>query len=104
MSATNSTSATTTCFRTEGATRLPTYAGRESTKERQPFIQARLSQLTECVTKLANNDIGKIPAGRVGFRSRVVVVDDVTEVQETYHFVYGDAGEQWTSFSARPQM
>jgi len=61
--------------------------------ERQQFVQARLGQLTQRVTKLANIDVAQIPADRVGLGSRVVVTDEVTAAVETYELVFGDAGE-----------
>jgi transcription elongation factor GreA len=61
--------------------------------ERQQFVQARLGQLTQRVTKLANIDVNQIPADRVGLGSRVVVTDEVTASVESYELVFGDAGE-----------
>ena len=61
--------------------------------ERQQFVQARLGQLTQRVTKLANIDVTQIPADKVGLGSRVVVVDEQTRERETYELVFGDAGE-----------
>src|SRR6187549_2388720 len=61
--------------------------------ERQQFVQARLGQLTQRVTKLANIDVTQIPADRVGLGSRVVVIDEQTKERETYELVFGDAGE-----------
>jgi transcription elongation factor GreA len=61
--------------------------------ERQQFVQARLGQLTQRVTKLANIDITQIPATHVGLGSKVVVEDEATKQRETYELVFGDAGE-----------
>ncbi|MCE2901791.1 MAG: GreA/GreB family elongation factor [Gemmatimonas sp.] len=61
--------------------------------ERQQFVQARLGQLTQRVTKLANIDIAQIPADKVGLGSRVVVEDEQTKARERYELVFGDAGE-----------
>jgi transcription elongation factor GreA len=61
--------------------------------ERQQFVQARLGQLTQRVTKLANIDIAQIPADKVGLGSRVVVEDEQSKARETYELVFGDAGE-----------
>ncbi len=61
--------------------------------ERQQFVQARLGQLTQRVTKLANIDITQIPADKVGLGSRVTVTDDQTNAAEVYELVFGDAGE-----------
>ncbi|MEP6778620.1 MAG: GreA/GreB family elongation factor [Gemmatimonadaceae bacterium] len=65
----------------------------KSALERQAFVQARLGQLTQRVTKLANIDISQIPTDRVGLGSEVIVEDDATKVKETYRLVFGDAGE-----------
>lgn len=65
----------------------------KSALERQAFVQARLGQLTQRVTKLANIDITQIPADRVGLGSEVVVQEEGSNVQETYKLVFGDAGE-----------
>lgn len=61
--------------------------------ERQQFVQARLGQLTQRVTKLANIDISQIPTDKVGLGSRVTVTDDQTSATEVYELVFGDAGE-----------
>ena len=61
--------------------------------ERQQFVQARLGQLTQRVTKLANIDITQISADKAGLGSRVIVQDQATEQRETYELVFGDAGE-----------
>ncbi|MEI6739785.1 MAG: GreA/GreB family elongation factor [Gemmatimonadaceae bacterium] len=61
--------------------------------ERQQFVQARLGQLTQRVTKLANIDIAQIPADKVGLGSRVVVRDEQSSSVEHYELVFGDAGE-----------
>ena len=65
----------------------------KSALERQAFVQARLGQLTQRVTKLANIDISQIPVDKVGLGSQVVVEDESTKVQETYKLVFGDGGE-----------
>lgn len=61
--------------------------------ERQQFVQARLGQLTQRVTKLANIDVTQIPADRVGLGSKVVVQDEGSNARESYELVFGDAGE-----------
>lgn len=61
--------------------------------ERQQFVQARLGQLTQRVTKLANIDVAQIPSDKVGLGTRVVVEDEQTKSRETYELVFGDAGE-----------
>ena len=61
--------------------------------ERQRFVQARLSSLTQRLSALSNIDESKIPEGQVGLGSKVVVKDKKTGVKETYHLVFGDAVE-----------
>jgi transcription elongation factor GreA len=61
--------------------------------ERQQFVQARLGQLTQRVTKLANIDIAQISTDRVGLGSKVIVEDEESKVRESYELVFGDAGE-----------
>jgi transcription elongation factor GreA len=61
--------------------------------ERQQFVQARLGQLTQRVTKLANIDIAQIATDRVGLGSKVIVEEEETKVREAYELVFGDAGE-----------
>lgn len=65
----------------------------KAAKERQQFVQARLGQLTQRVTKLANIDIKQIATDKVGLGSRVVVMEKGTKIPESYELVFGDAGE-----------
>jgi transcription elongation factor GreA len=59
--------------------------------ERQQFVQARLGQLRQRLSKLAAVDMSQIPADKVGLGSKVVVECEETQVTETYHLVFGDA-------------
>ncbi len=61
--------------------------------ERQQFVQARLGQLHQRLSKLSQIDMTQIPADRVGLGSRVVVSDDATGSHETYWMVFGDSVE-----------
>jgi len=61
--------------------------------ERQRFVQARLGQLMQRLSKLSDIDVTQIPTDRVGLGSRVIVEDPATEVRETYELVFGDGGE-----------
>ena len=61
--------------------------------ERQHFVQARLGQLRQRLSKLSSIDPTQIPADRVGLGSKVVVEDQRTGTKETYHLVFGDALE-----------
>ncbi|MBI3790925.1 MAG: GreA/GreB family elongation factor [Gemmatimonadetes bacterium] len=61
--------------------------------ERQQFVQARLGQLRQRLSKLSQIDLKEIPADKVGLGSKVVVKDQATGTKETYHLVFGDALE-----------
>ena len=63
----------------------------KSALERQQFVQARLGQLRQRLSKLSQIDISQIPLDKVGLGSRVVVICQETEVMETYHLVFGDS-------------
>ncbi len=60
--------------------------------ERQQFVQARLGQLHQRLSKLAQVDMSQIPTDSVGLGSRVVV-EDRDGGRETYNLVFGDAEE-----------
>ncbi|MGH7663688.1 MAG: GreA/GreB family elongation factor [Gemmatimonadaceae bacterium] len=61
--------------------------------ERQQFVQARLGQLRQRLSKLSQIDVSQIPADEVGLGSRVVVEDKQTKSRETFHLVFGDSVE-----------
>lgn len=61
--------------------------------ERQQFVQARLGQLRQRLSKLAQIDMNQIPADKVGLGSRVVVEDEQTKTCETFSLVFGDSVE-----------
>ena len=61
--------------------------------ERQQLVQARLGQLTERLSKLANIDMTQIPTDKIGLGSKVIVKDEKTGSKETYNLVFGDALE-----------
>ena len=58
--------------------------------ERQQFVQARLNHLTRRAGELSKIDMSQIPSDRIGFGSRVTVVDMRTREEETYSLVFGD--------------
>ena len=62
----------------------------KSALERQQFVQARLNHLTKRYGELSKIDISEIPTDRVGFGSRVTVLDLRTREEETYTLVFGD--------------
>ena len=59
--------------------------------ERQQFVQARLGQLRQRLSKLSQVDVSQIPHDKVGLGSRVVVEDQQTSTRESYSLVFGDA-------------
>ena len=61
--------------------------------ERQQFVQARLGQLRQRLSKLSQIDLSQIPSDKVGLGSRVVVEDQQTKAHETYSLVFGDSVE-----------
>ncbi len=61
--------------------------------ERQQFVQARLGQLHQRLSKLSSIDITQIPSDKVGLGSEVVVQDEKTGVEEKYSMVFGDSVE-----------
>jgi transcription elongation factor GreA len=63
----------------------------KSALERQQFVQARLGQLRQRLSKLAAVDMSQIPTDRVGLGSKVVVECQETRSLETYHLVFGDS-------------
>ena len=61
--------------------------------ERQQFVQARLGQLRQRLSKLSAIDMSQIPTDKVGLGSRVVVECQETRTLETYRLVFGDSDE-----------
>lgn len=59
--------------------------------ERQQFVQARLGQLRQRLSKLSQVDVSQISHDTVGLGSRVVVEDEATRARESYYLVFGDA-------------
>ncbi|MBK5188086.1 MAG: GreA/GreB family elongation factor [Gemmatimonadaceae bacterium] len=61
--------------------------------ERQQFVQARLGQLRQRLSKLSQIDVTQISHDTVGLGSRVIVKDSATGAEESYHLVFGDSVE-----------
>ncbi|MFN2400059.1 MAG: GreA/GreB family elongation factor [Gemmatimonadaceae bacterium] len=61
--------------------------------ERQQFVQARLGQLRQRLSKLSQIDVTQIPSDKVGLGSRVTIRDLGSNAIEVYHLVFGDALE-----------
>ena len=59
--------------------------------ERQQFVQARLGQLRQRLSKLSQIDIAQIPSDRVGLGSRVTVECQDTSTKESSFIVFGDS-------------
>ena len=71
--------------------------------ERQQFVQARLGQLRERLSKLSSIDVTQIPHDRVGLGSTVHVRDEKSGLKETYHLVFGDVATlSWVLGLSRP--
>ncbi len=62
----------------------------KSALERQQFVQARLNHLSRRRGELSNIDLTEIPQDRVGFGSKVTVVDLKTKDEEVYTLAFGD--------------
>jgi transcription elongation factor GreA len=60
-------------------------------RERQVFVQARLSHLRSRLSKLSQIDLSKIPEGKVGLGSRLVVQDLDTKEKEKLELVIPEA-------------
>jgi transcription elongation factor GreA len=56
-------------------------------KDRQGFVNARLGQLKKRMGEMAMIDLTKIPHGKVGLGSTVVVLDVNKDDEITYHLV-----------------
>ena len=56
-------------------------------KERQGFVNARLNQLKQRMAEMSMVDFSKIPHGRVGLGSRVVVLHMQKDERITYNLV-----------------
>jgi len=61
--------------------------------ERQQFVQARLGQLRQRLSKLSQIDVTQIPSDKVGLGSQVMVEDETTGERESYSLVFGDSVE-----------
>src|SRR5512135_3634722 len=56
-------------------------------KDRQGFVNARLNQLKKRLSEMAMIDFSKIPHGKVGLGSTVVVLDNKKDEEVTYSLV-----------------
>jgi transcription elongation factor GreA len=56
-------------------------------KERQGYVNARLEKLRQRMTEISMIDFSRIPHGRVGLGSEVVVLDTAKDQQITFRLV-----------------
>ena len=62
-------------------------------KDRQGFVNARLGQLRKRLSELAMVDFSKIPTGKVGLGSTVVVLDTKRDEEITYYLVTSEEAD-----------
>jgi transcription elongation factor GreA len=62
-------------------------------KDRQGFVNARLGQLKKRLAELAMVDFSKIPHGKVGLGSTVIVLDSKREEEVTYNLVTSEEAD-----------
>lgn len=62
-------------------------------KDRQGFVNARLGQLKKRLAELSMVDFTKIPHGKVGLGSTVVVLDTKRDEEITYYLVTTEEAE-----------
>jgi len=62
-------------------------------KDRQGFVNARLNQLKRRLAEMSMIDLSKIPHGKVGLGSTVVVLDVKREEEITYNLVTSEEAD-----------
>ncbi len=62
-------------------------------KDRQGFVNARLNQLKRRLAEMSMVDFTKIPHGKVGLGSTVVVMDSKRDEEVTYHLVTSEEAD-----------
>lgn len=62
-------------------------------KERQTFVDARLSQLQRRLAELSMIDLSRIPTDKVGLGSTVVVLDMEKDIKITYKLVVSEESD-----------
>ena len=65
----------------------------QTAKERQSYVQARLSQLQQRLAKLSLINLSKIPTDRISYGSTVVLFDLDTEAEVTYRLVTSEESD-----------
>ena len=64
-----------------------------SAKERQTFLQSRISQLQGRISNVMSIDIARLPRDRAGLGSRLVLKNLDTDEEKTYHLVFPEEVE-----------
>jgi transcription elongation factor GreA len=62
-------------------------------KDRQGFVNARLNQLKKRLSEMSLIDFSKIPHGKVGLGSTVVVMDSKRDEEVTYRLVTSEEAD-----------
>lgn len=62
-------------------------------KDRQGFVNARLNQLKRRLAEMSMVDFSKIPKGKVGLGSTVVVLDNQRDEEITYNLVTSEEAD-----------
>jgi transcription elongation factor GreA len=62
-------------------------------KDRQGFVNARLNQLRRRLSEMAMIDFSKIPHGKVGLGSTVVVLNSTLDEEVTYRLVTSEEAD-----------
>jgi len=62
----------------------------KSALERQQFVRARIDHLSQRMSELSKIDVTAMPADRIGFGSRVTILDRAAEEEMTFTLVAGD--------------
>jgi transcription elongation factor GreA len=62
----------------------------KSALERQQFVQARIGHLQKRMSELSKINVEAMPADKVGFGSRVKVLNVAMEMEDTFTIVAGD--------------
>ncbi len=65
----------------------------QAAKERQSYVQARLSHLQQRLASLSLINLSKIPTGRISYGSTVVLFDLDTEAEVTYRLVTSEESD-----------
>ncbi|HSR68066.1 MAG TPA: transcription elongation factor GreA [Acidobacteriota bacterium] len=65
----------------------------QTAKERQSYVQAKLAQLQQRLSKLSMVNLDKIPTDRASYGSTVVLYDIDREEEFTYHLVSSEESD-----------